>query len=159
MQATVIARREAGRKGGLATSQAKTEAVRANGNVEKAKQKQSKSKAKSKPKEMERKEKEMEGTLSYQSAVADERERDWERVWSAFPKRIDALKAKAVYMQSDVSPQRIIDSLDDWSQTDEWTRDSGRWIPAPARWLERAGWNEAPPQGFAREKQPVRCSL
>ena len=53
MQATVIARREAGRKGGQATSEAKTEAVRANGNVEKAKQKQSKSKAKSKPKEIE----------------------------------------------------------------------------------------------------------
>jgi hypothetical protein len=119
MQATVIARREAGRKGGQATSEAKTEAVRANGNVEKAKQKQSKSKAKSKPKEMERKEKEMEGTLSYQSAVADEREREWEKVWSAFPKRIDEKKARAVYLESDVSPQRLIDSLADWSQTDE----------------------------------------
>ena len=77
MQATVIARREAGRKGGQATSEAKTEAVRANGNVEKAKQKQSKSKAKSKPKEMEGKEMESKDkySLSYQSAVADERER------------------------------------------------------------------------------------
>ena len=159
IQATVIARREAGRKGGQATSEAKTEAVRANGNVEKAKQKQSKSKAKSKPKEMERKEKEMEGTLSYQSAVADERERDWEKVWSAFPKQVDKYKAKIAYLQSDVSPQRIIDSLADWSQTDEWTRDSGRWIPAPARWLERAGWTETPPQVTPREKPPVRCTL
>ena len=159
IQATVIARREAGRKGGQATSEAKTEAVRANGNVEKAKQKQSKSKAKSKPKEMEGKEKEMEDTLSYQSAVADERERDWEKVWSAFPKRVDEKKARAVYLESDVSPQRLIDSLADWSQTDEWTRDSGRWIPAPARWLERAGWTETPPQVTAKEKQPVRCSL
>ena len=161
MQATVIARREAGRKGGQATSEAKTEAVRANGNVEKAKQKQSKSKAKSKPKEMEGKEKESKDkhTLSYQSAVADERERDWEKVWSAFPKRVDAVKAKAVYMQADVSPQRIIDSLADWSQTDEWTRDSGRWIPAPARWLERAGWNETPVQIASKQKEPVRCTL
>ena len=159
MQATVIARREAGRKGGQATSEAKTEAVRANGNVEKAKQKQSKSKAKSKPKEMEGKEKESKNTLSYQSALADERERDWEKVWSAFPKRIDEKKARAVYLESDVSPQRLIDSLADWSQTDEWTRDSGRWIPAPARWLERAGWTETPPQVTQREKQPVRCTL
>ena len=161
MQATVIARREAGRKGGQATSEAKTEAVRANGNVEKAKQKQSKSKAKSKPKEMEGKEMEEKDkySLSYQSAVADERERDWEKVWSAFPKRVDAVKAKAVYMQADVSPQRIIDSLADWSQTDEWTRDSGRWIPAPARWLERAGWNETPVQIASKQKEPVRCTL
>ena len=161
MQATVIARREAGRKGGQATSEAKTEAVRANGNVEKAKQKQSKSKAKSKPKEMEGKEKESKDkhTLSYQSAVADERERDWEKVWSAFPKRVDAVKAKAVYMQADVSPQRIIDSLADWSPTDEWTRDSGRYIPLPARWLERAGWNETPPQITRAQKEPVRCTL
>ena len=161
MQATVIARREAGRKGGQATSEAKTEAVRANGNVEKAKQKQSKSKAKSKPKEMEGKEMESKDkySLSYQSAVADERERDWEKVWFAFPKRIDEKKARAVYLESDVSPQRLIDSLADWSQTDEWTRDSGRWIPAPARWLERAGWTETPPQVTPREKQPVRCTL
>ena len=161
MQATVIARREAGRKGGQATSEAKTEAVRANGNVEKAKQKQSKTKAKSKPKEMEGKEMEEKdkSTLSYQSAVADERERDWEKVWSAFPKRIDEKKARAVYLESDVSPQRLIDSLADWSATDEWTRDSGRWIPAPARWLERAGWTEQPPQIASKQKEPVRCTL
>jgi hypothetical protein len=164
LQATVIARREGGRKGGQATSEAKTAAAKVNGNAEKAKLKPSLSQgeAKLKPtkrKEMERKEKEMEGTLSYQSAVADERERDWEKVWSAFPKKIDEKKARAVYLESDVSPQRLIDSLADWSATDEWTRDSGRWIPAPARWLERAGWNETPPQITRAEKQPVRCTL
>ena len=163
MQATVIARREAGRKGGQATSEAKTEAVRANGNVEKAKQKQSKTKAKSKPKEMEGKEMERnekdKSTLSYQSALADERERDWKKVWSAFPKRVDEKKARAVYLESDVSPQRIIDSLADWSQTDEWTRDSGRWIPLPTKWLERGGWNETPTQITRAQKEPVRCTL
>jgi len=159
LQATVIARREAGRKGGQVKSEAKAEAVRANGNVEKAKQKQSKSKAKSKPKEMERKEKELEGTLSYQSAIADERERDWEKVWSAFPKRVDEKKARAIYLESDVSPQRLIDSLADWSQTDEWTRDNGRWIPLPTKWLERGGWNEQPTQITRKEKEPVRCTL
>ena len=159
LQATVIARRDAGRKGGQAKSEAKTEAVRANGNVEKAKQKQSKSKAKSKPKEMEGKEMKGKNTLSYQSAVADEREREWEKVWSAFPKKIDESKARKLFLESTASAQQIIDSLADWSATDEWTRDSGRWIPAPARWLERAGWNEQPPQITRAEKQPVRCTL
>jgi hypothetical protein len=98
-------------------------------------------------------------TLSYQSALADEREREWEKVWSAFPKKIDALKAKAVYMQTDVSPQRLIDSLADWSQTDEWTRDNGRWIPLPTKWLERGGWNETPTQIASKQKEPVRCTL
>jgi len=159
MQATVIARREAGRKGGQVKSEAKTEAVRANGNVEKAKQKQSKSKATSKPKEMERKEKESKYTLSYQSAVADERERDWEKVWSAFPKKIDEIKSKKLFLEHTVSAQRIIDSLTDWSATDEWTRDNGRWIPLPTTWLGRAGWNEQPTQITQRQKEPVRCTL
>ena len=159
-----LARREGGRKGGQAKTEAKTAAAKLNGNTEKAKLKPSLSQgeAKLKPtkrKEMEGKEKEMEGTLSYQSAVADERERDWEKVWSAFPKRVDEKKARAVYLQSDVSPQRLIDSLADWSQTDEWTRDSGRWIPAPARWLERAGWTETPVQIASKQKEPVRCTL
>jgi hypothetical protein len=164
IQTSVISRREGGRKGGQAKTEAKTAAAKVNGNAEKAKLKPSLSQgeAKLKPtkrKEMERKEKEMESTLSYQSAVADEREREWEKVWSAFPKKIDALKAKAVYMQTDVSPQRLIDSLADWSATDEWTRDSGRYIPLPAKWLERGGWNETPVQITVREKQPVRCTL
>jgi hypothetical protein len=164
LQAGVISRREGGRKGGQATSEAKSAAAKVNGNAEKTKLKPSLSQgeAKLKPtkrKEMERKEKEMESTLSYQSADADERERDWEKVWSAFPKKVNALKAKAIYLQSDVSPQQIIDSLADWSQTDEWTRDSGRYIPAPANWLERAGWTEQPTQITAKEKQPVRCTL
>ena len=162
IQTMVVSRRANGKLGGQSKSEAKITAARTNKprkadqNIQ-AKSKQNPSTIQRK--EMERKEKEMEGTLSYQSALADERERDWEKVWSAFPKRVDAVKAKAVYMLSDVSPQRIIDSLADWSQTDEWTRDSGRWIPAPARWLERAGWNETPPQITRAQKEPVRCTL
>jgi hypothetical protein len=168
LQATVIARRDAGRKGGQVKSEAKTEAVRANGNVEKAKQKQSKSKAKSKPKEMERKEKEMKDTLSSASADAesseslpayDERERDWEKVWQAFPKRIDESRARREFFESDANPDEIIASLALWSVSDEWTRDGGRWIPHPAKWLERAGWNETPPQITSKQKEPVRCTL
>jgi hypothetical protein len=164
LQAGVISRREGGRKGGQATSEAKAAAAKVNGNAEKAKLKPSLSQgeAKLKPtkrKEMERKEKESKYSLSYQSAGADEREREWEKVWSAFPKKIDEKKARAVYLESTVSAQKIIDSLADWSQTDEWTRDNGRWIPLPTTWLGRAGWNEQPTQITQRQKEPVRCTL
>jgi len=164
IQTSVISRREGGRKGGQATSEAKSAAAKVNGNAEKAKLKPSLSQgeAKLKPtkrKEMERKEKESKDTLSYQSAVADEREREWEKVWQAFPKRIDEIKAKKLFLDHTVSAQRIIDALTDWSATDEWTRDNGRWIPLPTTWLGRAGWNEQPPQITQRQKEPVRCTL
>jgi len=164
LQAGVISRREGGRKGGQATTEAKAAAAKVNGNAEKAKLKPSLSQgeAKLKPtkrKEMERKEKELKDTLSYQSAEADERERDWEKVWSAFPKKIDEIKSKKLFLDHTVSAQKIIDSLADWSQTDEWTRDNGRWIPLPTTWLGRAGWNEQPTQITQRQKEPVRCTL
>jgi len=164
IQTSVISRREGGRKGGQATSEAKSAAAKVNGNAEKAKLKPSLSQgeAKLKPtkrKEMERKEKESKDTLSYQSAIADEREREWEKVWSAFPKKIDEIKAKKLFLDHTVSAQKIIDSLADWSATDEWTRDSGRWIPLPTTWLGRAGWNEQPTQITQRQKEPVRCTL
>jgi len=164
LQAGVISRREGGRKGGQATTEAKAAAAKVNGNAEKAKLKPSLSQgeAKLKPtkrKEMERKEKELKDTLSYQSAEADERERDWEKVWSAFPKKIDEIKSKKLFLEHTVSAQRIIDSLTDWSATDEWTRDNGRWIPLPTTWLGRAGWNEQPTQITQRQKEPVRCTL
>jgi len=164
LQAGVISRREGGRKGGQATTEAKAAAAKVNGNAEKAKLKPSLSQgeAKLKPtkrKEMERKEKELKDTLSYQSAEADERERDWEKVWSAFPKKIDEIKSKKLFLEHTVSAQKIIDSLTDWSATDEWTRDNGRWIPLPTTWLGRAGWNEQPTQITQRQKEPVRCTL
>jgi len=185
-QAVVISRREAGKRGGSAKTLAKAEAAKINGakNIHpsttqantQANDDDYLGEAKQTPKQnpstsqanTQRKQKEKQNgngnekdkyTLSYQSAVADERERDWEKVWSAFPKRVDAVKAKAVYMLADVSAQKIIDSLADWSATDEWTRDNGRYIPLPAKWLERGGWNETPVQITAREKQPVRCTL
>jgi len=162
IQKMVVSKRDSGKLGGQSKSEAKITAARTN-KPRKADQKiQAQSKhnpSTIQRKEMEGKEKESKHTLSYQSAVADERERDWEKVWSAFPKKIDEKKARAVYLESDVSPQRLIDSLADWSQTDEWTRDNGRWIPAPARWLERAGWTEQPPQITRKEKEPVRCTL
>ena len=98
-------------------------------------------------------------TLSYQSALADERERDWKKVWQAFPKKIDEIKCKKLFLEHTVSAQRIIDALTDWSATDEWTRDSGRYIPLPAKWLERGGWNETPVQIASKQKEPVRCTL
>jgi len=185
-QAVVISRREAGKRGGSAKTLAKAEAAKINGakNIHpsttqantQANDDDYLGEAKQTPKQnpstsqanTQRKQKEKQNgngnekdkyTLSYQSAIADDREREWEKVWSAFPKKIDALKAKAVYMQTDVSPQRLIDSLADWSATDEWTRDSGRWIPLPAKWLERGGWNETPVQITQRQKEPVRCTL
>jgi hypothetical protein len=162
IQKMVVSKRDSGKLGDQSKSEAKITASRTNkprkenANIQ-AESKQNPSRIQRK--EMERKEKEMEGTLSYQSAVADEREREWEKVWQAFPKRVDEKKARAVYLESTASAQQIIDSLADWSQTDEWTRDSGRWIPAPANWLGRAGWNEHPPQITRAEKQPVRCTL
>ena len=162
IQTMVVSRRANGKLGGQSKSEAKITAARTNKprKVEQNIQAQSKHNPSTiQRKEMERKEQEMEGTLSYQSAEADERERDWEKVWSAFPKRVDEKKARAVYLESDVSPQRIIDSLADWSQTDEWTRDSGRWIPLPTKWLERGGWNETPTQITRAQKEPVRCTL
>jgi hypothetical protein len=89
----------------------------------------------------------------------DERERDWEKVWQAFPKRIDESRARREFFDSDANPDEIIASLALWSVSDEWTRDSGRWIPHPAKWLERAGWTEQPTQITRKEKEPVRCTL
>ena len=162
IQKMVVSKRDSGKLGGQSKSEAKITASRTNKPRKKDANIQAESKqnpSRIQRKEMERKGKESKYSLSHQSADADEREREWEKVWSAFPKKIDEKKARAVYLESTASAQQIIDSLADWSQTDEWTRDSGRWIPAPARWLERAGWNEQPPQITRAEKQPVRCTL
>ena len=181
-QALVRQRRESGKRGGSARTEAKKEAAKINGaKSDGPKQNPSRTQAKDddyldEPKQnpsttqaqTQQKQKEKQNgngkqkdkySLSYQSSLADERERDWEKVWSAFPKRVDEIKCKKLFLEHTVSAQRVIDALTDWSATDEWTRDSGRYIPLPARWLERAGWNETPVQIASKQKEPVRCTL
>ena len=67
----------------------------------------------------------------------------FELFWSAYPKKVakqDAVKAWAKIQG--VEFPTIMDGLRRWKNSDEWSRDDGRYIPHPATWLNGRRWED-----------------
>jgi hypothetical protein len=64
--------------------------------------------------------------------------------WKAYPRKVakpNALKAwnsKKLNESIDI----ILASLERWKASRDWTKDGGQFIPHPATWLNREGWND-----------------
>ena len=75
---------------------------------------------------------------------------EFERFWSAYPRsrhigKGAALKAWTRHRAIRPPIEAIIRVLAALKKTDQWTRDNGQFIPHPATWLNRAGWDDEPP--------------
>jgi len=63
--------------------------------------------------------------------------------WNAYPRKIDkqdALKAWQKLAPNAELLRTILDALDLHKRSDQWTKDSGRYIPYPATWLNKRRW-------------------
>lgn len=69
--------------------------------------------------------------------------------WQAYPKRI--AKAKAEEAFSKLNPDEelmkvMLAALKAWSKTDQWTKESGQFVPNPTTWLNQRRWEDELPQ-------------
>jgi hypothetical protein len=65
--------------------------------------------------------------------------------WEAYPKRKskgDAEKAWAKIKMTESLLAEILDSIEKGKQSHEWTKEGGQYIPYPATWLNRKGWED-----------------
>lgn len=72
---------------------------------------------------------------------------EFDRFWASFPKRRAKKDAYKAWVQLNPSEQligRILEALRWQSRSDDWLRDSGRWIPLPATYLRGARWEDEP---------------
>lgn len=83
----------------------------------------------------------------------------------AFPRKQNMKAAERVWRQLKPDSSlvtRILQGIEQAKQSDQWARSGGRYIPAPARWLQDEGWNDeypslsGPPIGAVSESQ-VTC--
>ncbi len=81
----------------------------------------------------------------------------FERFWEEYPKKRskgDAQKAFDV-SRGDLPPiNDLIMIIKKWKETEDWTKENGKFIPYPATWLRAAGWLDALPQ--AKEDDYLR---
>lgn len=69
----------------------------------------------------------------------------FDRFWTAYPKKMGKDAAKKAFTKRKIGKellQEILVSLDQQKKTDQWMKDGGQFIPAPATWLNQGRWQD-----------------
>jgi hypothetical protein len=72
-------------------------------------------------------------------AVVDD---DFKLFWDAYPRKIREVDARAAFEAVDVPVSVLLDAIEQQKHGSEWTRENGRFIPSPARWLKGRRWTD-----------------
>lgn len=73
------------------------------------------------------------------SSAADE---DFQKFWSAYPKKVGKQTAKKAFQKADVPMDVLLTALDQQKQLAQWKKDGGQYIPNPATWLNQRRWED-----------------
>ncbi len=65
--------------------------------------------------------------------------------WAVYPRKIGKLDAKRAWAKLSPPPGKVLAALEAWRKSPEWLKDGGRYIPHPASWLNRGGWEDELP--------------
>lgn len=92
----------------------------------------------------------------------------FEKFWEAYPKKVGKQDARRSYERATkgkgpLFKNNILKALEDQKQSDQWTRENGRFIPNPATWLNQGRWDdelekpepETPPEPEYHPIQPM----
>lgn len=70
---------------------------------------------------------------------------DFERFWTAYPKKIGKLDASKSWERAKGKPpiDQIIDILENQKASKQWQKDGGQYIPNPSTWLNQGRWEDS----------------
>jgi hypothetical protein len=72
-------------------------------------------------------------------------EEGFQDFWKSYPKKIGKQEAKREWIkQNGNRPDlfSVISKIEDLKKSDQWKKDGGQYIPHPATWLNRGGWDD-----------------
>lgn len=79
----------------------------------------------------------------------------FEEFWKKYPKKQKKEAARAEWDRLAPGPElraTILASLAAMADSDEWRREQGRFIPAPAKWLSERRWTDEPAEGSSESE-------
>ena len=62
--------------------------------------------------------------------------------WDAYPRKVGKLAAGRAWTKLSPPPRKVHAALEAWRNSPEWLKEGGRYIPHPATWLNRGGWED-----------------
>jgi hypothetical protein len=69
------------------------------------------------------------------------------RFWSAYPKKVAKGEARKAWEKLKPNPElveKMLQTLSWQTESDQWRRDDGQYIPNPASWLRGERWDDEP---------------
>lgn len=73
---------------------------------------------------------------------ADKPPGDFEKFWSAYPKKIGKRPAKKAFGKVTVPIETLLSAIERQKCSAQWSKDNGQYIPNPATWLNQGRWED-----------------
>ncbi len=70
---------------------------------------------------------------------------DFELFWECYPRRVGKLEARRAWNQTTTDRpaiEAVLAAVETHARSGQWNRDGGAYIPHPATWLRRGGWDD-----------------
>lgn len=65
---------------------------------------------------------------------------DFERFWSAYPKKLNKKDALKAFQKVNVGIETLLDAINAQKNSQQWRKEGGQFIPYPATWLRGEQW-------------------
>ena len=84
-------------------------------------------------------------------------ESNFDRFWAAYPKKVGKADARKAFDKTrSVSIEAILSAIERLRRSDQWQKDNGQYVPHPATWLRRGGWDDELPLKTNNAKPNIR---
>lgn len=80
---------------------------------------------------------------------------DFEVFWKAYPRKESKAQAKKSFAKVTVPLETLLQALETQKQSDQWSRNDGRYIPYASTWLNQRRWEDEAPAQIAGSAEPV----
>ena len=71
-------------------------------------------------------------------------ESDFDQFWNAYPKKTGKELARKAWVKSEPSISQVLNALAWQTQSQQWRKDGGQFIPMPATYLNQSRWEDEP---------------
>ena len=110
-----------------------------------------------KPKKAKEKEKENEKEKEKENKndTPSERESAFVRFWEAYPRKVGKEAARKAFAKVKVDVSLLLCAVQEQRQSEQWTKEGGKYVPNPATWLNQGRWEDKLP-GSAADRNRIR---
>ena len=84
---------------------------------------------------------------------------DFDKFWSAYPKKVGKKEAKKAFTKVGVSTDILVDAIEKQKQSKQWQKDNGQYIPNPATWLNQSRWEDELDNSMSTTSSGVKYKL